>query len=316
MLRLLCTLAVVLLTPALASGQIVITLKNNFIEDSKHRATIDATFTVDKAHKNPNPPSKDADLHIAGRAPEIKLPIVAELMNAAEDQTALDLIHDAEKNGNPIAMSGAWRLWCEHGGTSDQIQGAALTKFTTTNPDHCFEIHPITKVENRATSASFHPIAPAFKTKDAFNAFTAYESVRSELQFNGTKKTTTINTHGIGFNYVEFIIELNENPTFKTLDGGIMVMAAVQDLDGELLVRNRRMVFAPDTAPLKAVLGKTKCGRLHVLGIPRINLSLISWRTRNRTTRPEAMRWNLPYEMIIAAVYEDDLELLEDCAAK
>lgn len=93
-------------------------------------------------------------------------------------------------------------------------------------------------------------------------------------------------------------------------------MAAVQDLDGELLVRNRRMVFTPDTPPLKAVMGKTKCGRLHVLGIPRINLSLVSWRTRNRTTRPEVMRWNLPYEMIIAAVYDDDLEVLEDCAAK
>ena len=269
MSRLLCTLALVLTTPALAGAQIVVTLKNKFIEDNKHRATIEATFTVDKAHKNPNPPSKDADLHVAGRAPEIQLPIVAELMNAADDKIALDLIHAAETTGTPVAVSGAWRLWCEHGGTSDQIQGQPLTKFTTTNPDHCFELHPITRVENQATAATFHPIAPGFKTKDAFTAFTAYEAVNSELVFNAQKQTTTINTQGIGFNYVEFIIELNENPTLTTVDGGLMIMAAVQDLDGELLVRNRRMVFAPDTAPLKAVMGKTKCGRLHVLGIPQ-----------------------------------------------
>ena len=117
MSRLLCTLALVLTTPALAGAQIVVTLKNKFIEDNKHRATIEATFTVDKAHKNPNPPSKDADLHVAGRAPEIQLPIVAELMNAADDKIALDLIHAAETTGTPVAVTGAWRLWCEHGGT-------------------------------------------------------------------------------------------------------------------------------------------------------------------------------------------------------
>jgi len=316
MSRILCAFALLLLTPAIATAQIVVTLKNKFIEDNKLRATIEATFTVDKAHKNPNPPSKDADLHVAGRAPEIQLPIVAELMNAKEDTVALGLIHGAETSGTPLAMTGAWRLWCEHGGTSDQIQGQALTKFTTTNPDHCFELHPITRVETQPTAASFHPIDAGFKTKDAFTAFTAYEAVRSELQFNALKKTTTINTHGIGFNYVEFVIELNENPALTTSDGGLMVMAAVQDLDGVLLVRNRRMVFAPDTAPLTAVMGKTKCDRMHVLGIPRINLSLVSWRTRNRTARPEVMRWNLPYEMIIAAVYADNLDASEDCVVK
>lgn len=149
MARLLCTFAVVLLTPALAQAQIVIQLKNKFIEDNKHRATIDATFTVDKAHKKPNTPAKDADMHIAGRAPEIKLPIVAELMNAAEDADSVGLIHDAEKTGDPIAMTGAWRLWCEHGGTADQIQGEALDRFTTTNPDHCFEIHPHSLSESK-----------------------------------------------------------------------------------------------------------------------------------------------------------------------
>jgi hypothetical protein len=255
-------------------------------------------------------------MHIAGRAPEIQLPIVAELMNAAEDKAALTIIRAAETSGTPVAMSGAWRLWCEHGGTSDQIQGATLKPFTTTNPDHCFEIHPITKVGNRETGDSFHPIDPGFKTKDAETAFTAYEAVRSELIFDGRRRTTTLHTNGIGFNYVEFIIELNETPTFKTADGGMMVFAEVQTLDDELLIRKRRMVFAPDTAPLARLPGLQKCDRLRVLGIPRINLAIVSWRTSHRADRPEVLRWNLPYEMIIAAVYDDKLERLDDCTGQ
>src|SRR5438067_2867868 len=63
-------------------GGIHITLRNAFITEYKNRATIDTTYTVDKAHPHPNPASKDGDLHIAGRAPEAGLPIVAEIMNA------------------------------------------------------------------------------------------------------------------------------------------------------------------------------------------------------------------------------------------
>ena len=49
---------------------IVTTLKNSFINDFKDRVTIDAKYTVDKAHAHPNAPAKDGDMHIAGRAPE------------------------------------------------------------------------------------------------------------------------------------------------------------------------------------------------------------------------------------------------------
>src|SRR5438445_1415 len=48
-----------------AAAEIQIKLNNSFIQEYKHRATIKATFTVDKTHKHPNPPSKDGDMHIA-----------------------------------------------------------------------------------------------------------------------------------------------------------------------------------------------------------------------------------------------------------
>src|SRR5437667_89073 len=77
-----------------ARAEITIVLQNEFIEHYKGRVTIDAELTVDKAHKRPNAPSKDGDLHIAGRADEVKLPIVAEIMNARDDAAAVKSIHD------------------------------------------------------------------------------------------------------------------------------------------------------------------------------------------------------------------------------
>jgi hypothetical protein len=133
---------------------------------------------------------------------------------------------------------------------------------------------------------------------------------------DGRRRTTTLHTNGIGFNYVEFIIELNETPKNATVDGGMTVFAEVQTLEDELLVRKRRMIFAPGTEPLARLKGLQKCDRLHVLGIPRVNLAIISWRTSHRRDRPEVLRWNLPYEMIIAAVYDDKLPRLDDCTGQ
>jgi len=69
--------------PALAPAQIKIALGRSFIEQHKNRVTIAATFTIDRAQERPNTPSKDGDLHVAGRAPEMQLPVVAEIMNPA-----------------------------------------------------------------------------------------------------------------------------------------------------------------------------------------------------------------------------------------
>src|SRR5437773_1292890 len=157
-------------------ADITITLKNEFIEQYKNRATIDADYFVDKAHPKPNPASKDGDMHVAGRSDDINLATVAEIMNAASEDAAVKIVHDAEKSGNNIQISGAWRIWCEHGGNDDQDQThPPKNKFETTNPSHVFEIHPITKVETTSILDSFHPIE-GYKPKDAHDAFQTYEN--------------------------------------------------------------------------------------------------------------------------------------------
>jgi len=289
-----------LLACVAARADITIVLQDGFIQQYQRRVTIDTQYTVDKAHARPNSPSKDGDMHIAGRAEEVKLPIVAEIMNAADDDAAVQTIHQVEGTGNSIGLSGAWRLWCEHGGDSQQIQGAPLNPITTTNPDHVFEIHPITKLQDRPLLSTLKPIE-GFQTKDAQEAFTKYEGIRCRI-IPGDDTTTLVTTMA-GYNYVEFVMELLAAP--EPVEDGVLVFCKVLDLQGELLVRKRRMVMVKDSEVEQKTRNKPVGTRLHVLGLPRIDLSLVSWRVQAAAKgNTEPLTWGLPYEIIVVGFYD------------
>jgi hypothetical protein len=283
-----------------AEAQVEITLKNSFIDQFQERATITATYTVDKSHHKPNPASKDGDIHVAGRAPEVGLATVAEIMNAKEERPAMDAILAVEGTTTPVKLVGAWRLWPEHAGGTPQVQGKKLAKFDTTNPDHVFQIHPIASVNAIDVRDSFHPIE-GFTAKDAENAFTRYENIRCKIMPG--KTTTKLLTNMAGFNYVEFLMELVDDP--MPLPDGKKVFASVSTLDGDLLVRKRRMIFLKDTPPEKAVRNLHTGDQLHVLGIPRVNLALVAWRSAHAKERPEILDWNLPYEIVVVGVFKE-----------
>jgi len=52
--------ALFIITVGVTVGQTTITLKNSFIEKYKNKATISATYTIDKAHAKPNPAKMQA----------------------------------------------------------------------------------------------------------------------------------------------------------------------------------------------------------------------------------------------------------------
>ena len=217
-----------------ARAEIEIELQNDFIDHYMDRATIDVNYVVDKAHPRPNTAKKDGDMHVAGRAEEVKLPCVAEIMNAKDERDAVDVVHDVEGTGKTVPLSGAWRVWCEHGGNSRQVQGEHLEPFDTTNPPHVFEIHPITKLKNLSLLDSLREIK-GYEPKEAHAAFVVYENLPCEIERHGDD--TTIRTRMAGYNYVEFAVRLSSDDE-KADDGGRLVMGQVCDLDGELLVRN------------------------------------------------------------------------------
>jgi len=277
-------------------------LKKAFVTKFKDRATIDATFVVDHAHKKPNPGAKDGDMHVGGRAPnEIGLPMVAEVMNAKDEKTAVDRIHADEGKNVALKISGAWRLWFEHPADS-QIQFDEVPVAETTNPDHSFEIHPILSFSGIDVSDSFREI-PDFDPHEASKAFASYEKLSGTV--SGTNSAITITATKTGFNYTEFRIQLKGTPK-KLDDGGFAVFADVFDRGSkesdDALAENVRMIFVPGTPPLKKLL-EGKLGdedELDVIGIPRLNLNAIQ--TFVTASHGANAKRKLPYEMIIVAI--------------
>ncbi len=298
-LRLFVALLLALLPSTSEAGTVV--LKKAFVQQYKNRATIDIHFTVDHAHKQPNGISndgQDGDLHSAGRAPiEVGLPMVAEVMNAAMQTLAVNFIHQKEGTNQPVPLSGVWRLWFEHPSATQQIQGDPVPVPGNTNPDHVFEIHPLTQIQTNSVVKSFVPI-PNFQAYDASTAFGAYEKLKVTLQ--ASQSAIQINATKTGYNYAEFVLEV-QGAVQQTQDA-IFVLAIVLDTEGNTVVSQlRRMVFVKGTDPAVHAQGLKTGDRLHVLGIPRINLERISFLTAQ--VGQTQITTSLPYEMIIVGVF-------------
>jgi hypothetical protein len=88
-----------------SARDIEIQINKSFLEKYKDRVSIATTFTVDQAMQNPAARIFDGDLHMAGQAPEIGLPAVAEIANGASAKKAADLVHSVEGTGKPKTVS-------------------------------------------------------------------------------------------------------------------------------------------------------------------------------------------------------------------
>ncbi len=286
---------------AVSTSEINITLHDSFIDTYKNRATIDVMFTVDKADRRPHPAFLDGDFHIAGRAPKIGLSIVAEIKNAAFEREAIDIIHRFEGRGEPMRMAGAWRIWSEHVGNAEEVQGEELSPIEVGNPDHVFEIHPVTYVKDKGILDSFRPIE-GYSPGKADIVFKSFENIKCSII--PIDKTTTIFTRKGEINDVEFLLEVGEDRQHVVEDGRF-VNGAVLDLKGNPLVQKVRMVFVKDSPPEKIAKSLRRGDHLHVFGIPRINLSTVAWRAKHFRDNPEILNLNLPYEIIVVGVYND-----------
>lgn len=292
------TTIVMLFIAAAAHAQTIV-LKRDFVEKYKNRATIDATFVVDHAHARPNPPKKDGDLHASGRSSEIGLPMVSEVVNAAANSqtTVVRDLQDRQGRDQATSISGAWRIWFEHPSQEPQIQFSSVPPAASTNPDHCFEIHPITMFDGQQILESFQEIR-GFTPHDADTAFSSYEKL--SVTVSSTKTAITLSSKRAGYNYVQFYADLASKAD-RLDDGGYVALANVKnDSEGDVLVDNVRLIFVPGTPPAQLLAGVNKRGEMHLLGIPRLNLNAISAFV-NASGQGNSLR-KLPYEIIIVAV--------------
>jgi hypothetical protein len=283
-----------------ADAQITIKLKNSFIDEFKDKVTMGAKFTVDATSKI-HPASQDGDIHIAGRAPEIGLASVAEIMNAKMEKPIVKQIQGLAGTNTPIKLTGVWRLWCEHGGQITQEQGKDPGPLTSSGATHVFEIHPVTDVAGTSVLETIQPIA-GFQYKDADEAFTAYERTNEQI-ISGSDFTTLV-TEKVGFNYVEFVLEIESDSNIHSVSDGTFALADVLNLQLEKIVNRRRMVFVKGTAADDLVKTLKPGDRLHVIGVPRIDLELIHWRVEHADDARKPLTWNLPYEIVIVGLVE------------
>jgi hypothetical protein len=284
-------------------NDIEIQINKSFIAGYKNRVTIHTAFIVDKAMGSPLPGVIDGDLHFSGRAPEIALPAVGEIANAASQKAAVDLIHRAEGTRKPLKISGVWRIWPEHAGSAVQEQGAPLEAYTMSNPEHVFELHPVTKIKNQGLLVeSFKPV-PGFKPGSANRTFGIYEKASCTLSVQ--PETVSILSPAGLYNDVEFIMELADERPLVVADGRF-VIASARDLDGTLLVPRLRMVFVKGTAPERAVRVLKRGDKLHVYGIPRLDFAELSRRVSGSGANPALLAGTLPYEIIILGVYPNE----------
>lgn len=289
----------ILVNAALSDQDVEITLDNSFITTFKDRATIQLWLTVEKAGKGPHPAFWDGDFHAAGQSPAIGLPVVAEIANAASEDDAIDRIHRAESSGKPLRVAGAWRLWSEHAGDAEEHQGTKLAPTELTNPGHVFEIHPMTFVDDRDLRGSFRPVA-GYRPGTAGTVFKSLGKIPCRISSRGAM--TAIVTRTRQFNDVEFLLELTAGRQVVVEDGRFLDAAAL-DLDGNRLVDRLRAVFVKGTPPDRLVSNLKAGDRLHVVGLPRIDLAAVAWRARHGVENPELLDLTLPYEIVVVGAY-------------
>jgi hypothetical protein len=302
-----------------ATPQFEVQLKKAWVETYMDRTSITAEMTIHHSHQRPNQVGKgsqDGDLHFSGEADIVGLPFVAEIVNAASENSAVASVKKIasanEQDPNhetSISVTGAWRLWFEHP-SKEQIQGGDNPFLPdNTNPNHSFEIHPVSEIESPEEPAldvrdkivpvenfSTHKV---FEAYDAETALPYFESL--SLVIKASQSAIAIRSNQLKYNYVKFSVELTQKPK-KVSDGYIALGRVVSDdaeetdLPGQL-----RLIFVEGTKGADAMSNAKVGDSFTLLGIPRLNLNAIDTLVKQNGTAQFTAK--LPYEMIIVGVY-------------
>ena len=274
-----------------------IELDRRFIERYRNRVTITTDIVVDAAMAEPNGRLFDGDLHAAGRAPAIGLPIVLEIANAADEREAMDLIRRLSGTPRSIGVSGVWRIWPEHAGGEAEVQGGPVERPKTSYPPHVFEIHPATRIGGIDLRRSFHPVE-GYRPGSARSTIEAFTKAMATIRTTAT--TIAVTTPTNLYNDLHFVMEIEPRWPLVVTDGRFL-LGTVRDREGQILVEHVRMVFAKGTPP-EAIARRLRPGdRRHVWAMPRIDYDAIYRRAR----QPSRTAASLPFELVILGVYED-----------
>jgi hypothetical protein len=289
--------------PVLANAQnYEVRLKRAWVSKFADRTSIDATMDVRHSHHSANTIKSggdDGDMHFSGVSPQVGLPFVAEIVNAAvSTQKPAESAIIAKEGTGKVTLRGAWRLWFEHPSKKQTQGGSNPFSPDNTNPDHSFEIHPISHVNTFDIGKSFIPVK-GYTAYTADVAFTYFE--KCSVTVKASNSGISLRSKKLKYNYVEFEIELAGAP--KTVSDGTIALATVLSDDGDPITDGtRRMIFVGGTQAEQKVANAKAGDHLRVLGVPRVNLNaILALVAKNGTAQFIAA---LPYEMIVVGVLE------------
>jgi hypothetical protein len=283
----------------LSPNPVRFTLLRSFVEAYKDRVTIAAHFTVDHASGGPVPSIFDGDMHFAGRAPEIGLRTVSEIVNAAHEDRAIAVVERASKRHGTLSITGAWRLWPEHALGAPEFQGRPAAPLENAYPDHVFEIHPVTELDGIDLLETLHTVE-GYRAGSAKRTFGLYQEAK--LRLWATPTTVTLDTPPSLYNDVHFLMEITGSRQ-ESVEGGRFVTGSALDTDGNLLVEGLRMVFVTGSAPERAVSRLRRGDRLHVYGLPRLSFAEVSRRIQVAGNSGAPIDGPLPYEIVVLGVF-------------
>jgi hypothetical protein len=290
-----------MLAPVFVNAQnYEVRLKRAWVSKFADRTSIDATMEVRHTHHSANAIKSggdDGDMHFSGVSPDVGLPFVAEIVNAAlSTQKAAESAIIAKEGTGKVTLRGAWRLWFEHPSKTQTQGGTNPFSPDNTNPDHSFEIHPISHVNNFDVGQSFIPVK-GYTAYTADVAFTFFD--KCEVTVKASNSGISLRSKKLKYNYVEFEIELAGAP--KTVSDGLIALATVLSDDGDPVTDGtRRMIFVGGTQAEQKVANAKAGDHLRVLGVPRVNLNaVLALVAKNGTAQFTAA---LPYEMIVVGV--------------
>jgi hypothetical protein len=309
-------LILLLAVPAISHSQSPITLRRSFIDSFKNRVTITTEYDVWYTHHKAKKATEDGDIHCSGYDKKIGMPVVAEIMNAKDEEEAIELLIEHEGKGkahNPtVAVTGVWRLWPEHmGAGSSFYKGMKLSKAKiqakTTNPDHVFEIHPVTQLSDIYLTSTLHNIK-GYSPHDAKKAIGKIEEKACSI--SSKKKTITFSTSQIGYNYIDLWIRVDSS--WLVDDGAFATCTLLKsgfnpessNVTTNTLAKKIRVAFVKDSEAYIDLVAVGDGQFLHILGTPRINLAVLEWREWVSKKRPEVLTWTLPYEIIAGGIIE------------
>lgn len=291
--------ASVLLLPLANASELRI--RKELLEKQADRALITVKGRFDHVKDTVNSLEKDCDLHAPIRAQKIRLAIVGEFMNACSKGIKPAEVRQLTKT-TAVEIEGVFRVWFEHAGKKDEVltEEEPLAAYTSPNPPHAVEIHPIVRVGQKKF---FHTIGPIEKEGRFYRAKTAktlaaYLKRKITLQeFLGSdgEEYVSIESGGSLPNYFRLNAELASAPK-QTADGH---EALVDVLDGDQPVtRSLRVMSIAGTAADADFNGLSKGKQFTFWGISRLNLQKVLDALEESPGEPIA----IPIELVILAV--------------